>query len=83
MLLESWLKNYNVMTKVFAQEIGVSRSQVHKYMHERAIPRYEVMLKIFHVTAKAVTPNDFYGLTLELLDDAKEFHFEDYADGNY
>ena len=63
--LEKWLLIKNINTSSFALQIGASRSQVHKYMHEGAIPRVDIMQKIFLTTKKEVTPNDFYGVTLD------------------
>lgn len=66
MKLKKWLKNQNITNKDFAKEIGVSRSQIHKYINEGAIPKREVILKIFKATDQEVTVNDFHGIVLSL-----------------
>ena len=83
MTLVEWVRITNITVLVFAKKIGVSRSQVHKYMYENAIPRYKIMLKIFLVTKQAVTPNDFYGIALEIIStnlQQEKIQFEDYTD---
>jgi transcriptional regulator with XRE-family HTH domain len=64
MKLGEWLGLNNVTIEELAAKLGVSRSQVHKYIHEGAIPRYEVMHLIFNVTSGAVTPNTFYNIIM-------------------
>lgn len=67
MKLERWLKLNDITLDEFALTLGVSRSQVHKYIYEGAIPRYEIMRLIFHATGRAVTPNTFYNIALTFI----------------
>lgn len=69
MKLKSWLETRHMSLSTFAKIIGVSRSQVYKYIYCGAIPKPEVMVKIFKVTEGAVTPNDFYGVVSILAKD--------------
>jgi predicted transcriptional regulator len=63
MKLKSWLEMRHMNLSNFAKIIGVSRSQVHKYIYCGAIPKSEAMVKIFKATKGEVTPNDFYGVS--------------------
>ena len=83
MRLEEWLKSQKMTTGQFAKKIGVSRSQVHKYLYEGAIPRPEILRRIFIVTNKAVTANDFYGITFAIVEikdqsQKQKLQYEDY-----
>lgn len=62
MKLEQWLKLNGITIVEFAARLGVSRTQVHKYIYEGAIPKYKTMRLIFELTGGAVTPNIFYNI---------------------
>lgn len=84
MKLDKWLKNNNITTERFGKKVGVSRSQIHKYAHEGAIPRRQIMHKILEITQKEVTPNDFFDITLEVSNEPTQnpskLKYEDYCD---
>jgi hypothetical protein len=45
-----------------ASGVKKSRSQVHKYLYEGALPRRDAMLQIFDITDGDITPNDFFDI---------------------
>ena len=68
MKLITWLKVRKIKISKFAGIIGISRSAVHKYIYEDAIPQRKVMVKIYRVSLGAVSANDFYKLSDEIFD---------------
>jgi len=71
MELKKWMNFKNMNASTFARIIGMSRGQVQKWITKGAIPKPEIMIKIFKTTKEAVTPNDFYGLVLTDPNDEK------------
>ena len=65
MKLAVWLQRNRVMPTEFAEEIGVSPSLIHKYLHKDTIPRPKLMQNIYEKTEGAVTANDFYDLQID------------------
>lgn len=61
-----WLLEKNITIEQFAERIGVSRSQAHRYLNEGAVPRPKIMLKIFDLTNGDVTPNDFHNISTKV-----------------
>jgi len=75
MKLEQWLKLNKLTTREFAEQIGKSPSLVHKYLYEGVTPQRSSMQAIFRATHGAVTANDFYKLTPDLLEQDNYGHF--------
>lgn len=59
MTLSEWLKAKDVTTSAFAEQIGVKRQSVHRYLEGERLPRRDVLAKIHQATKGAVTANDF------------------------
>ncbi|WP_197062050.1 helix-turn-helix domain-containing protein [Rickettsia hoogstraalii] len=60
MKLEEYIDITGISPSEMAVRIGVSQSHIHKYLHEKAIPRLAIMHRIYLATSGLVTPNDFY-----------------------
>lgn len=62
MQLETYLKKNKLSVVGFAEEIGVARYTLQRYLHDGRLPPPDVMVAIHSVTKGAVEPNDFYAL---------------------
>ena len=60
MILKDYLRQNMVSVNKFAKLCGVPTPNMASYVYTNRIPRKNIMLRIFHVTGKKVTPNDFY-----------------------
>jgi hypothetical protein len=67
MRLEQWMELYKVKPESFAKTIGKHISLIYNYMDGANIPKRDVLIKIYLETLGLVTPNDFYGISEELL----------------
>ncbi|WP_341790143.1 helix-turn-helix transcriptional regulator [Rickettsia endosymbiont of Polydrusus tereticollis] len=65
MKLEEWMYITGTSPSKMAESIGVSQSYIHKYLHEKTIPRVAIMKRIYIATSGLVTPNDFYDFVSE------------------
>lgn len=59
MQLRIWLQSVDKSPREFAREIGVSRTNVYKYLRGERRPRDDVMRRIYEVTNGLVSPNDW------------------------
>lgn len=66
MTLDQWLALARHTETSFAALIGSTQAAVNRYRRGKRIPQPEVMARIVKETGGLVTPNDFYGCTLEV-----------------
>lgn len=62
MKLADWLDAEKLSHQEFGDRIGKSQAAVSRYVAGKRMPDEETLIKIFEVTAGAVTPNDFVAL---------------------
>jgi hypothetical protein len=62
--LHGWLRENDVSNVEFGARIGRSGEAVRRYAAGERIPDKETMPRIVNETAGAVTPNDFFDLSL-------------------
>jgi len=62
MKLATYLENNEISDAAFARQIGVERQAVGRYKSGDRFPEKPILLKIYEVTAGAVTANDFADL---------------------
>jgi hypothetical protein len=67
MKLGEWLREMKITCSEFARQINVSQVHIHKYLYEGAIPKNNIMKRIYVATLGSVTANDFNDLDDELL----------------
>ena len=77
MKLQKWMELEDIAPEEVAELLRVSRSQVHKYQFEDAIPKPGMMQKIFVMTRGMVRADDFNDVSEKLFDDVnlKKFIF--------
>ncbi|WP_425360525.1 MULTISPECIES: hypothetical protein [unclassified Candidatus Tisiphia] len=68
MKLSIWMKVNNLQTGKVDKLFQVSSANIYKYLYEDSIPRPKVMERIFLATHGVVTPNDFYGISTDVLE---------------
>ena len=66
MRLEIWMQLENVTASELATKLNVPQSYVHRYVYENAIPRRQVMKRLYMLTLGAVRADDFYELDSQL-----------------
>ena len=62
MNLQTYMNKYDISDPQMATLVGVTPTSIYRYRAKRQKPEEVVMLRIWEVTNKAVTPNDFYGI---------------------
>ncbi|NRA88323.1 MAG: helix-turn-helix transcriptional regulator [Rhizobiales bacterium] len=62
MKLKTWLTQADISRADFADEIGVNKRTITRYLDGDRKPGADIFSKIFDVTKGNVTPNDFYDL---------------------
>ena len=63
MKLRTYLNDHRITTAAFGRAAGVRlRSTMQRIVNRGAIPRPDLMRKIYVLTNGVVTPNDFYDL---------------------
>lgn len=62
MQLKQWLKTTDFGVAQFAEEIGIARYTLQRYLHQGRLPPPEIMVEIHRATRGQVAPNDFYKL---------------------
>jgi predicted site-specific integrase-resolvase len=63
MTLKQWLKKSKTGVAQFAEQVGIARFTLQRYLHKGRLPPPPVMTEIHRVTKGEVAPNDFYRLT--------------------
>jgi len=62
MRLDSYLQKNDIPVEKFADDIGVHRTSVYRFMKGLAFPRPSTIERIIRVTGGKVDANDFLGL---------------------
>lgn len=64
MTLADWLSKNDLSATDFAKTIGCAQATVQRYIAGKRIPEPDMMSAIVEATQGAVTPNDFYGVSV-------------------
>jgi hypothetical protein len=69
MKFQKWVEFKGATTGEIAELLGISKSQVHKYRFEDAIPKRDMMQKIYAMTGGMLRPDDFNDVSEKLFND--------------
>lgn len=64
MELGKYLQKHKISQSAFAEQVGTRQSAIWAYVHKRKQPRPVMIAKIIRATDGAVTPNDFYDVSI-------------------